>query len=128
MASEIMVPIPTILVTKTVREAAEVLLDANRPILAVVSSDGELTGVVTEWDITRSIAKGFSGEQSLDQIMSRKVITVKPTDTILTIIRKLEHHEISAIPVVEGGSVLGMVSADLLACQSLLRLLQSKEH
>jgi len=41
-------------------------------------------------------------------------------------IRKLEYHEISAMPVVEGGSVLGMVSADLLARRSLLRLLQSQ--
>jgi glutamate dehydrogenase/leucine dehydrogenase/CBS domain-containing protein len=125
-ALDIMAPIPTILDTKTICEAAGILLAANRPILAVVSSTGELAGVVTEWDITRSTAQGISGDQPLEQIMSRKVVTVGPTDTILAIIRKLEHYEISAIPVVEGGSVLGMVSTDLLARQSLLRLLQSK--
>ena len=126
MASEIMAPIPTILETRTICEAAKALLETNRPILAVVSPTGELVGVVTEWDITRAAAQGLMGDQPLDQIVSRKVVTVEPLDTILTILRKLEHYEISAIPVVEGGSVLGMVSADLLARQSLLRLMQSK--
>jgi glutamate dehydrogenase (NAD(P)+) len=41
-------------------------------------------------------------------------------------VRKLEHYDISAMPVVEQGAVLGMVSADLLARRSLLRLLQSQ--
>jgi glutamate dehydrogenase (NAD(P)+) len=41
-------------------------------------------------------------------------------------VRKLEYHDISAMPVVEHGAVLGMVSADLLARRSLLRLLQSQ--
>jgi glutamate dehydrogenase (NAD(P)+) len=41
-------------------------------------------------------------------------------------VRKLEHHDISAMPVVEQGAVLGMISADLLARRSLLRLLQSQ--
>jgi predicted transcriptional regulator len=41
-------------------------------------------------------------------------------------IRKLEHHEISAMPVVEKGSVLGMVSADLIARRSLIRLVQAQ--
>jgi glutamate dehydrogenase (NAD(P)+) len=41
-------------------------------------------------------------------------------------VRKLEHHDISAMTVVEQGAVLGMVSADLLARRSLLRLLQSQ--
>jgi glutamate dehydrogenase (NAD(P)+) len=41
-------------------------------------------------------------------------------------VRKLEYHEISAMPVVQGGFVQGMISADLLARRSLLRLLQSQ--
>ena len=58
--------------------------------------------------------------------MSREVIAAAPEDTILEMIRKLEHHEISAMPVVDRGCVEGMVSADLLARRSLLRLLQTQ--
>jgi CBS domain-containing protein len=124
--AEIMAPISTITEDKTVREAAALLLEANRQILAVVTGEGELAGVVTDWDITCSTAQGFSGDHPLNQIMSKKVVTVGPSTTILEVVRKLEHYEISAVPVVEGGIVQGMVSADLLARQTLLRLLQSK--
>jgi glutamate dehydrogenase (NAD(P)+) len=41
-------------------------------------------------------------------------------------LRKLEHHEFSAMPVVEAGSVVGMVSADLIAKRSLIRLVQAQ--
>jgi len=58
--------------------------------------------------------------------MSSQVVSASPGDTILELIRKLEGHGISAMPVVEKGCVLGMVSADLLARQSLARLLLSQ--
>jgi predicted transcriptional regulator len=58
--------------------------------------------------------------------MSREVISAAPTETILEVTRKLEYHEISAMPVVDGASVIGMITADLLARRSLLKLLQSE--
>ena len=82
--------------------------------------------MVTDWDITRAVARRKGDDEPLEGIMSRAVISADPGDTILVIIRKLENHEISAMPVVEKGSVLGMVSADLIARRSLVRLLQSQ--
>jgi len=58
--------------------------------------------------------------------MSREVVSVEPGESILDVISKLEHHEISAMPVVQHGCVMGMISADLLARRSLLRLLQTQ--
>jgi CBS domain-containing protein len=101
-------------------------VEAGRAILAVVTLQGELTGVVTRWYITCAIAQGLPDDQPLEQIMTREVIAASPGDSILEMVRKLEHHDISAMPVVEQGAVLGMVSADLLARRSLLRLLQSQ--
>ena len=125
-AADIMIPIPTTLVACTVRDAATRLVEAGSPILAVVGINDELVGVVTEWDITRASAMGSPEYLPLDQIMSTDVIVANPFDSILEITRKLEHHEISAMPVVEKGQVMGMVSSDLLARRSLPRLLQSK--
>ena len=125
-AAEIMEPIPTLAVDKSVREAAALLVEANSPILAVVTPVGELEGVVTDWDITRATARRKAGDEPVDAIMSREVISAEPGDTILEMIRKLEHHEFSAMPVVDRGSVVGMVSADLIARRSLIRLLQSQ--
>ncbi|MFO7623734.1 MAG: CBS domain-containing protein, partial [Anaerolineales bacterium] len=125
-AAEIMEPIPTIPVHHCVKDAAVMLVQAGCPILAVVNSSGVMEGVVSEWDITRATALGSPDDQPLGEIMTRSVISASPTEGILDMIRKLEYHEISAMPVVEGGAVLGMVSADLLARRSLLRLLQSQ--
>jgi glutamate dehydrogenase (NAD(P)+) len=125
-AADLMEPIPTITLNASIHEAAAVLVEAGRAILAVVTLQGELAGVVTRWDITRAIAQGLPDDQPLEQIMTREVIVAAPDDSILEMVRKLEHHDISAMPVVEQGAVLGMVSADLLARRSLLRLLQSQ--
>jgi glutamate dehydrogenase/leucine dehydrogenase/CBS domain-containing protein len=125
-AAELMIDIPTITADKSVRDAANLLVNDCSSILAVVTPTGELVGVITEWDITRATALGSPDNQPLERIMTRKVITVKPDDTILEMIRKLEYHEISAMPVVDQGIVAGMITADLLAKRSLLRLLQSQ--
>jgi glutamate dehydrogenase (NAD(P)+) len=126
-ASEIMEPVPTIAIESTVQQAAAVLVESNSPLLAVVTPGGELAGVVTEWDVTRATALGSPDDQPLRNVMTLQVITVGPKDSILEMIRKLEYHEISAMPVVDGKAVLGMVSSDLLARRSLLRLLQSQQ-
>jgi glutamate dehydrogenase (NAD(P)+) len=125
-AAEIMESIPTISMKSTVKQAAASLIDGNSPILAVVSAKDELVGVVTGWDITRATSIGSPDTLPLEKVMTQKVITADPQDGILEVIRKLEHHEISAMPVVSGKAVLGMVSSDLLARTSLLRLLQSQ--
>lgn len=125
-AADLMEPIPTIPHTASIREAAGKLVEAGRAILAVVSLQGGLVGVVTRWDITRAIAQDLPDDQPLERIMTRNVIAASPGDSILEMIRTLEHHDISAMPVVEQGVVLGMISADLLARRTLLRLLQSQ--
>ena len=125
-AADLMIDIPTITADKSVRDAANLLVSECSPILAVVTSTGELVGVITEWDITRATSMGSPDNQPLERIMTRKVISARPDDTILEMIRKLEYHEISAMPVVDRGIVAGMITADLLARRSLLRLLQSQ--
>jgi glutamate dehydrogenase (NAD(P)+) len=125
-AAELMEPMPTLVLASTVREAAARLVDARSAILAVISPNGELAGVVTEWDITRATALGSPDDQPVEEIMTRDVVSVAPGDGILEMVRKLEHHEISAMPVVEDQAVRGMITADLLARRSLLRLLQSQ--
>ena len=125
-AYEIMESIPSIQVASTVKQAAAVLIESPSPILAVVNDESELAGVVTDWDITRATSMGSPDNQPLEEVMTRAVVSADPQDGILEVIRKLEHHEISAMPVVSGKSVLGMISSDLLARRSLLRLLQSQ--
>mgnify|MGYP001545777381 FL=1 len=82
--------------------------------------------MVTTWDITRATAQGVCDE-SVAAIMTRDVVMASPDFSILEIVRELEHHRISAMPVVADGIVLGMVTSDLLAQRYLLQLLRSRE-
>ena len=125
-AVDLMEPMPTTRLDCTVQDAAARLIESGRSILAVLNDQGELAGVVTDWDITQATALGSPDHQPLSEIMTREVITVPPDESILGMVRMLEHHGITAMPVVAQGNVLGMVSADLLASKSLLRLLQTE--
>jgi homoserine O-acetyltransferase len=117
--------IPTVNVQAELQEAAALIVESQSNIIAVLSKDGKLAGVVTTWDITRATAGGV-GENSVEKIMTRKVISANPGDSILDIVTDLEQSQISAMPVVENGTVLGVVSSDLLAQRYLLRLLRSQ--
>ena len=122
-ARDIMERLITIPESSTVQQAAQLIIETGCPILAVVDQGEGLVGVVTDWDITNASAEGRSGETPLSSIMTREVITAMPGDTILELVRKLEHYEISAMPVVENGSVLGVINTDVLARRSLYPLL-----
>jgi glutamate dehydrogenase (NAD(P)+) len=125
-ARDIMVPIQTITAEAAVGEAARKLLEVDGSLLAVVGTRGELRGVVTDWDINRAMAQGRAPGSLLAEIMSTEVISVGPGESILQVVRALETYEISAMPVVEAGTAIGLISSDLLARRSLLRLLQSQ--
>ncbi len=124
--ADVMEPIPTIPAAKSVREAAQLLITEKWSMLAVVDEDGVITGVVTSWDIARASATASASEIPVTEIMTKNVITATPGDSILDVVRKLELHEISAMPVVSDGEVAGMISSDILAQRTLYRLLQAQ--
>jgi glutamate dehydrogenase/leucine dehydrogenase/CBS domain-containing protein len=124
-ASDIMESLITVQSTSTLREAARLLVETSCPILAVINSRDELVGVLSNWDITKAASRGPIENTTLEQAMTRQVIFAKPDDSILDLIRKLEYYEISAMPIVQGKKVLGMVSTDILASRTLYRLLQT---
>jgi glutamate dehydrogenase (NAD(P)+) len=124
-AKDIMDPMPTIGIHSKVQEAAELIVKAQSNIIAVLTDDDMLAGVITTWDITRAVADGDC-EESVEMIMSRETISVAPGCGILDTVTVLEQNQFSAMPVVDNGKVLGMVSSDLLAQRYLLRLLRSQ--
>ncbi|MCD4675806.1 MAG: CBS domain-containing protein, partial [Desulfobacula sp.] len=124
-ARDIMEEAPTIGVDKSVTHAAQLLVDAHVPIVNVVSQKGKLIGIVTNWDITKAMASKLPMDSPLTRIMTADVITNNPDATIIDCIRKLENHEISAMPIVDKDKVVGVISGDILARRTLYRLLQT---
>ena len=123
-AKDIMIPLPTIDVKSTIQEAASLIIKDMSDIIAVLS-ENKLVGVVTDWDITKATAEG-NIEATLDKIMTKDVVTAHPNFTILDIVRELEQYQISAMPVVKEGIVLGKISSDLIAQRYVLDLVKSR--
>jgi glutamate dehydrogenase (NAD(P)+) len=125
-AKDVMAPIPTVTTNTDLRDAAKQMITSGSHLLAVVSEGSEIVGVITEWDIANAVANGAADTEALETTMTKDVITVRPDTSLLEVLRTLEHYEISAMPVVDEAGVHGIVSSDLLATRSLLRLLQSQ--
>lgn len=124
--ADIMEPMHVIGPESTMREAAELLVEDPNEVLGVVDAKGELVGIVTDWDITNAAAHGYSEQLPVTEIMTKDVVTASPDDNLLDVLRKLETFEISAMPVVEKGAVAGLISSEILAHKTLLRLLQAQ--
>jgi glutamate dehydrogenase (NAD(P)+) len=124
-AKDIMEPMPTVRIDTPLTEVAALIVQGRGNIIAVLGPDDRIAGVLTTWDVTRAVARGAC-EGSLETIMSRNVIFAAPGSRIPDILRELEQNRISAMPVVENGRVLGVVSSDLLAQRYLTQLLGAK--
>jgi CBS domain-containing protein len=96
---------------------------AARDVGALVVMDGaRLVGIVSERDYTRKVA--LQGRNSrttrVAEIMTHQVVTVSPHTRTSACMTLLSEKRIRHLPVVDGGTVMGMISIrdimdDLLA-------------
>jgi uncharacterized protein (DUF39 family)/CBS domain-containing protein len=95
----------------TVEDAAKVIMEGNFNHLPVVSDKDKLVGIITAWDVAKAVAQ--NKRDKLDDIMTRTVITADLTELIGTAARKLEQHNISALPVINNKNmVVGIITSD----------------
>ena len=113
-------------ISATVADALK-MLKAHPDIRHLPVIDGtELVGIVSERDlrsITGYLAGLSKGKQkgevaqlfSVDRVMTRTVMTVSPTDSLLKVARLFGERKIGALPVLDAGKLIGIVSSiDLL--------------
>ncbi len=102
---------------ETVSVAARSLSRNNIGSLPVCTADGKLRGMVTDRDIVlRSVAADEdAGQQTVREIMTRRLITVGPEDGAELAAGLMAREQVRRLPVVEGGKLVGMVTTkDLL--------------
>jgi uncharacterized protein (DUF39 family)/CBS domain-containing protein len=93
-----------------IEAVAKRLVEKSVNHVIVVDDEGRLRGIVTSWDITRSIA---NGKKTLSDIIVRKVFTTYLNEPLDAASRTLAQHKISALPVVDGEKrVLGIVTSE----------------
>jgi CBS domain-containing protein len=125
-----------------IRDAIARMIGHRISGVPVVDDAGNVVGIVTEGDLVRRAETGteaprrrwlelLSGRAALadeyarahgrtvQDVMSRKVVSVAPETPLAEIVRLMEEHSIKRIPVVEGKRLVGIVSrADLLLALS----------
>ena len=97
--------------------AALELLSRYEAGALMVMEGGRLVGVFSERDYTRKIAlQGRNSKETrVEEIMTRNVITVSPSTRTRSCMALMSDNKIRHLPVVDGATVLGMISIrDLL--------------
>jgi CBS domain-containing protein len=94
----------------SLRSAAETMWKQQTGSLLVM--DGErLVGIITERDVMKAVARGRDVDTTpVSEIMTRDVLTVQPTTSLHQAAREMAARWIRHLPVIDGDSVVGVVS------------------
>jgi len=79
----------------------------------LVSEDGRrVAGILSERDIVHALAEQGAAllTMPVDRLMTRKVITCVPEDTVSELMARMTQHRFRHLPVVKDGILIGIVS------------------
>ena len=105
--------IATIKANADIVDAAKLMVDKHVTHIPVVTDENKLIGIVTSWDLSKSIA---TNSNQLQDIMTTTVKYCNAGDTIEEVARKMRKFDISCLPVVdEDMTVLGLLTTDQIS-------------
>jgi CBS domain-containing protein len=98
--------------TATVYEAIARMSEKSIGALLVLTDGRRLAGIISERDYARKVIlkDRSSKETPVWEIMTDRVITAGPSDTVEECLRSMTEHRIRHLPVLDGENVIGMVS------------------
>ena len=103
-------PVETVAPDAPVIEAAQRLRDEDIGSL-VVEDNGDCVGIITESDIVAvTAAEGDTRALTVGDVMAETLVTVAPGAEVETAVERLRTNNIKKLPVVEDGSLVGIVT------------------
>lgn len=112
----------------TVREAVSRLAE-NRIGAVPVTDSGKVVGIMSERDIIYCLqAEGAAVlDMAVEKVMTAPAITVAPQVPILSALSQMSKRRIRHLPVVEGASLVGIVSIGDLVAYRIARIEEEAE-
>jgi CBS domain-containing protein len=95
-------------------EVAQRMVDRNVGAVLVLD-DGQLTGILTERDVLRAVARGLRDDMRVADCMTAHPETIGPDDTTEHAVVVMLHGGFRHLPVVQGDSLVGVISIRDLA-------------
>ena len=110
---------PETLLTK----AKDIIAEKRINHLLVVDKNGELIGLLSDRDVKQSWASPATtlsvhelnyllSQMTVEMIMVKKIISISPGTTIERAARIMQENRISALPVMEGGKLVGIITTN----------------
>ena len=102
----------------SITEVAQRMVDRNVGAV-LVQDDGRLTGILTERDILRAVARGLREDTRVADCMTAHPDTIGPDDTTEHAAVLMLHGGFRHLPVTESDDLVGMISIRDLVPQLL---------
>ncbi len=98
--------------TESVETFSHRLRLARIGAMVVLGEDGGMAGIISERDVVHGIAEYGAAclAKTVGDLMTTRVVTCTPEDSIARIARLMTENRIRHLPVVHGGKVVGVVS------------------
>ena len=98
--------------TASLASAAKTLATHRIGAVIITGADRQVVGILSERDIVRGLAERGSSalEEPVGQVMTRKVHTCTPSETVSAIMERMTTGKFRHIPVVEQDRLVGLVS------------------
>jgi len=107
----------------SIQEAGKIMAENDIGSLVVIDGTGKLVGILTDSDIIKNVvSKGEDvNEIKVGDIMTKDVIVASPDANLEEAADVLVKYKIKHLPVVDQGSVVGMITGtDLIAYEEAL--------
>lgn len=115
--------------TTLLPELASTIASRRIGAVLVLDDDGNLTGIVSERDVVKALANYGAAVQTMSagDIMTRTVTTVTPKTTIIEAIELMDRGYFRHLPVLDNGTLLGIISVRDVARARIEREVEENE-
>lgn len=110
-AADIMTqPVVTIAPGAMLLDAMKLLLRHHLGSLPVAKADGEMVGIVSQYDVMNFALSGNAADTKVEEAMSTEVISMPPDAKVSGVMECLVNRRLHRVPIVKDGKVVGMIS------------------